>query len=84
MNFLRSFKYSDAKFYATLLQGINNEFINYVKERNMDLYNRLSEYAASESVALIDKACGIVDIGHLAATVEGYLFLSLIHICIMV
>ena len=78
MNFLRSFKYSDAKFYATLLQGINNEFINYVKERNMDLYNRLSEYAASESVALIDKACGIVDIGHLAATVEGYLFCVLV------
>jgi len=77
-NFLRSFKYGDVYFYAALMQGIDDDFIDYVKNRDMNLYNKLIEYADSESVALIDKACGMVDIGHLAATVEGYAFHTLV------
>lgn len=72
-NFLRSFKYGNIAFYTALLGGINNEFVNYVKNRNIDLYNNISEYASSEKLALGDGIGGIIDIGHLAATVEGYI-----------
>ena len=72
-NFLRSFKYDNIYFYTAFLEGANSEFINYVINRNYNLYSRLAEYANSDSVALIDNLGGLIDIGHLAATVEGYM-----------
>lgn len=72
-NFLRSFKYGNIAFYTALLGGINREFVNYVKNRNINLYNNIKEYAESEQLALGDGIGGIIDIGHLAATVEGYI-----------
>ncbi|MGN1302102.1 MAG: glycoside hydrolase domain-containing protein [Clostridia bacterium] len=77
-NFLRSFKYDKGLFYVAFLQGINNEFVNYVKNNNLNLYNNLKEYAESDNIALIDKAGGLIDIGHLAATVEGYAYGTLV------
>lgn len=72
-NFLRNFKYGDVIWYAATLTPIDNNFINYVKSNNMNLYNALAEYASSDDIALSDVFGGLVDIGHLAATVEGYL-----------
>lgn len=72
-NFLRSFKYGDAKWYVATLTAINNEFINYVKTKNIELYDKLFEYADDDNVALTEPFGGYVDIGHLAATVEGYI-----------
>lgn len=72
-NFLRSFKYRNIFFYSATLTSINDEFINYVREQNLDLYNKLYEYASTDQRALVDSFGGFIDIGHLAATVEGYI-----------
>ena len=72
-NFLRSFKYADLKFYSATLRKIDYEFVNFVKTKNLNLYNNLAEYANSDSKALYDRYGGYIDIGHLAATAEGYI-----------
>ena len=72
-NFLRSFKYGNAAFYLATLDKIDNDFINYVKDNNINLYNALEKYASSDALALKDGIGGLIDIGHLAATVEGYI-----------
>lgn len=72
--FFRSFKgYSDTKFSA-VLGDIDSVFVNYVKTNNPNLYDKLAEYASSQSLALIDEQGGLIDISHLAATIEAYLF----------
>jgi peptidoglycan hydrolase-like protein with peptidoglycan-binding domain len=71
-NFLRSFKYAGEKWYAATLRSIDTTFIDYVKNRNISLYNNLKEYADTDEVALKDLSGGYIDIGHLAATIEGY------------
>ncbi|MDO4283649.1 MAG: DUF1906 domain-containing protein [Clostridia bacterium] len=72
-NFLRSFKYGTSKWYIATLTDIDDVFIDYVKNNNINLYNNLAEYASTDEKALVDILGGYVDIGHLAATVEGYL-----------
>lgn len=72
-NFLRSFKYGSTFWYAATLTSIDTDFINYVKDNNITLYNSLSEYANSDNKSLCDNYDGFIDIGHLAATIEGYI-----------
>ncbi len=77
-NFLRSFKYRKYHFMVTLLEDIDDTFIEYVKNKDIYLYNNLERYASNDEVALIDEEGGLIDIGHLAATIEGYLFCKVI------
>lgn len=72
-NFLRSFKYGTAKWYLATLKPIDNKFIDYVQTQDINLYNTLKEYASSDSLAIADGFGGLIDIGHLAATTEGYI-----------
>lgn len=72
-NFLRSFKYSNILWYSATLKSIDDNFVNYVKSNNIDLYNKIVGYANNDTTALSDGIGGYIDIGHLAATVEGYL-----------
>lgn len=71
-NFLRSFKYGKIEWYLASLDPINYDFIEYVKTNNPQLFDKLEKYASSDSLALRDGIGGLVDIGHLAATIEGY------------
>lgn len=59
-------------------ETINDEFINYVKNNNINLYNVLHEYASTNSKALTDVFGGFSDVGHLAATIEGYMSATLV------
>lgn len=77
INFLRSFKYRGYKWYAATLKDIDDDFINYVRNENIELYNNLYEYASTDEKALADGIGGFVDIGQLAVTIEGYLGASL-------
>ena len=72
-NFLRSFKYNTSAWKIATARNIDQEFIQYVKNNNMDLYNKLAEYAASNDKALKDDGNHYIDVGHLAATIEGYI-----------
>lgn len=76
-NFLRSFNYGDKIWYAATLKAIDKNFIDYVRTNNKELYDNLYEYACVinnvQNRALADKIGGFIDIGHLAATVEGYI-----------
>lgn len=71
-NFLRNFKYGDNIWYLASLAAIDKEFIEYLKNKDKTLYDQLSEYANTDEKALCDIFGGYVDIGHLAATIEGY------------
>lgn len=75
-NFLRSFRYGSIQWLISTLSPIDNNFIDYVKNKNMNLYNNLSEYAQNGNISLIDSFGGHIDIGHLAATIEGYIDIS--------
>ena len=80
-NFLRSFNYGDNIWYVVTLREIDNEFIEYVRTESNLLYNSLREYAATinnTTKALHDNFGGYIDIGHLAATIEGYLYPNLV------
>ena len=78
--FFRSFKgYSDTEFYINFLGDIDREFIKYVKDKDYHLYDKLAEYANSQLLALIDEQGGLIDIAHLAATLEAYLFLTVLE-----
>lgn len=80
-NFLRSFNYGDVYFYAATLRKIDKEFIDYIKTENLSLYKSIEEYADDVNgiiKALHDDFGGFIDIGHLAATVEGYYFTTTI------
>lgn len=74
-NFFRSFKYADPP-WSIVLPGIDNTFVDYVKSNNISLYNNLAEYASTDKKALTDPFGGFIDIGHLAASIEGYLYNS--------
>lgn len=74
-NFLRSFSYGDVYWYGATLNAIDKEFVEYIKKKDLMLYNNLYDYAFSSdehSRALVDAIGGLVDVGHLAATIEGY------------
>lgn len=77
-NFLRSFKYGGVFWYTATLAAIDKEFINYVKNKSITLYNNLFEYASTNEKALTDVFSGFSDVGHLAATIEGYLSTTLV------
>lgn len=77
-NFLRSFKYRDYMWFAATLTSIDDNFIDYVKSHDMNLYNDLYEYAHTNENALSDIFGGFTDVGHLAATIEGYLSATLL------
>lgn len=71
-NFIRNFKYGDAQWYLASLAPIDKEFIEYLKNKNIKLYEELKEYANTDEKALCDIFGGFIDIGHLGATIEGY------------
>lgn len=77
-NFLRSFKYGNIEWYIASLTTIDDDFINYVRNNDISLYNNIVEYADSDKRALTDILGGYIDIGHLAATIEGYLDSNLV------
>lgn len=76
-NFLRSFKYEKYPWFPALLATIDNDFIEYVKNKNNTLYEKIKEYASKDNIALCDIYGGFIDIGHLAATIEGYISATL-------
>lgn len=73
-NFLRSQEYSDWQWFFTTGNTINTGFVNFVKEQAKDLYDSLIPYIREEDkIMLSDGHTGIIDLGHMAATMEGYL-----------
>lgn len=72
-NFFRQYKGYNSGLFKTALGEVNEEFVNYVKVQNNDLYNSLTEYANSNEDALNDIFGGFIDISHLFTTIEGYL-----------
>ncbi|MBW4080276.1 glycoside hydrolase domain-containing protein [Paenibacillus sp. S150] len=77
-NFLRSEKYGGTQWAITTLRPINNLFIQYVKDNNLDLYNYFLPYINSNSNDLSDGLDGLLDFAHLAATTEGYISTPLV------
>lgn len=72
-NFIRSIAYSDLKWIISL-SAADEGFIDYVKEQNETLYNRLQPYMVEgeNAVLVSDGQGGLIDFKHLAATAEGY------------
>ncbi len=74
-NFLRSIAYNDLK-WKVVLGASDEDFINYVKRQNLNLYNALYPYMKKEEeggILLSDGNGGPIDLKHLAATTEGYM-----------
>ena len=71
-NFFRHYKEYDDGLFKLALGESDIDFINYVKEHNITLYNDLTEYGDDDTIALHDMFGGFIDISHLFATIEGY------------
>ena len=72
-NFFRQYKGYNAGLFKTALGEVNEEFVNYVKTQNINLYNNLTKYANSDDTLLGDIFGGFIDISHMFTTIEGYL-----------
>ncbi len=83
-NFLRSRAYTELQWRIVLLSGIDEGFVNYVKENYSGLYASLEPYMVKEwdttstveAQLISDEHGGIIDLKHLAATTEGYFGLT--------
>lgn len=72
-NFLRSLAYNDLLWDLAMFKAIDEGFVNYVKQENMNLYNYFYDYIKEENSLLIsDGIGGLIDLKHLAATTECY------------
>lgn len=72
-NFLRYVKYSSGLWATALLDSVDFTFVQYVKDNNMNLFNNLNLYISESSITLKDDGKGIIDLAHMAATLEGYI-----------
>ncbi|HCB99669.1 MAG TPA: hypothetical protein DEP42_00360, partial [Ruminococcaceae bacterium] len=73
-NFLRSQAYTGTEWKLMTDKDADLNFVSYVQAQNVDLYNRIYPYiqGTAERPLLSDGANGQIDLGHLAATMEGY------------
>lgn len=76
-NYLRSMKYNSRNWAITLWEEIDESFIEFVKTHDSELYNRLYKYIRNtiedqKNEELRDNGNGIIDLPHLAATLEAY------------
>ena len=75
LNFLRSQKYFDKQWQIATGHEIDNYFISYLKTLNADslnLFNRILPFIQDGERILHDGEAGIIDLAHLAATMEAY------------
>lgn len=72
-NFFRQYKGYNEGLFKTALGEVNEEFVNYVKTQNINLYKNLTKYANSDDTLLDDILGGFIDISHIFTTIEGYL-----------
>lgn len=77
-NFLRSQEYADWQWYFTTGHVIDNGFVSDVQEQEPELWNRIYEYIKKNSAEaprslLSDGETGLIDLSHMAATLEAYL-----------
>lgn len=85
-NFLRSIAYTAIYWTIGLLSDINNDFVTYVQQKSKEegdyynLYSDLSVYmqADSSQVLISDGNNGLIDLKHLAATIEAYIDITLV------
>lgn len=85
-NFLRSISYTAIYWTIGLLSEINNDFVTYVQQKskeNGDYYNLYSDLAVymqagSSQVLISDGNDGLIDLKHLAATIEAYIDINLV------
>ena len=80
-NFLRNEAYKGYQWFFTTGHAIDYEFVSYVKAntRCPGLYESLQYYICesdSDRLSITDGERGILDLSHFAATLEGYLSLS--------
>ncbi len=71
-NFLRAPKYNSATWTISLGASIDENFINYIKDKNLTLYNELYLVTFNDDTLLTDGYGGLIDFGHLAATTKRY------------
>ena len=78
-NYLRQFKYNGIEWTASLMNPINYDFITYISEQYNDLYTIIKDYIYEDtdkkifSIDLRDSGNGVIDLAHMAATLEGYI-----------
>ncbi len=61
-NFLRSLAYNDLLWDLAMFKAIDEGFVNYVKQENMNLYNYFYDYIKEENSLLIsDGIGGLID-----------------------
>ncbi len=72
-NFLRSIKYGSTTWDLTTLRPIDKSFIQYVKDKNIGLYNSVLPYISTDDNDISDGQNGLLDLAHLAATLECYI-----------
>ncbi|WP_148411094.1 hypothetical protein [Murimonas intestini] len=78
-NYLRQSKYSNVLWCASLLNPIELAFVEYVQNKNEGLYSFLDKYIYEDadknifSTDLRDSGNGVIDLAHMAATLEGYI-----------
>ncbi len=73
-NFLRSQEYNGMTWFFTTAQAIDTGFVDYVESNNPELFSRISPYISNSDKELLkDNGTGVLDLSHLAATIEGYI-----------
>lgn len=77
-NFLRGEEYEGWQWFFTTGHAVDEAFSNYVKKNNAELYSRLKPYIRKETskekrFLLSDGNIGLIDLSHMAATIEAYL-----------
>lgn len=86
-NFMRSIAYTAFYWTIGLLSDINNDFVTYVQQKSQEegdyynLYSDLSVYMRDDSsqVLISDGNNGLIDLKHLAATIEAYIDIILVQ-----
>lgn len=81
-NFLRSFEYNDWQWYYTTGDNINYEFVLEVKEKHPELFKHMEPYIHKDTKEnprkhVSDGDKGLIDLSHMAATLEAYLSIGL-------
>lgn len=75
-SFLRSQQYSGFQWYFTTKHPIDSQFIEYVQQRDSGLFTKLKDFMDVKQL-LTDGDKGLIDLPHLAATMEAYLSIDL-------
>ena len=75
-SFLRSQQYSGFEWYFTTKHPIDSQFIEYVQQRDSGLFTKLKDFMDVKQL-LTDGDKGLIDLPHLAATMEAYLSIDL-------